>query len=192
MSLSYASTLNNSIKCRILPNITNGQFHLVRLLEFENQSQWIARIQLCKSTERLAKKLQREVDSMATVRERTNIPVPQVFGYKTNDSNSVGVAFILMEFLPGNVAMDADGGYKTHNREIPPQHKTNFYNEMAQVQVSRDDIGTLAKDRNHYQGQDGNYDIGPLPDLGGPFDTATAFFEAWAAKAKFPKSRDTI
>ena len=73
---------------------------------------------------------------MAIVRERTNIPVPQVFGYETNDSNLVGVAFILMEFLPGNVAMDADGGYETHNGEIPPQHKINFYNEMAQVQVS--------------------------------------------------------
>lgn len=132
----YASTLNNSIECRILPNITNGQFHLVRLLEFENQSRWIARIQLRKSTERLAKKLQREVDAMAIVRERTNIPVPQVFGYEINDSNSVGAAFILMEFLPGNVAMDADGGYKTHNGEIPPQHKSNFYNKMAQVQVS--------------------------------------------------------
>lgn len=90
----YASSLNNSIKCRILPNITNGQFHLVRLLEFDNQSRWIARIQLCKSTEVLAKKLQGEVDAIAILRERTNIPVPQVFGYKTNDSNPV------VKFLP--------------------------------------------------------------------------------------------
>ncbi|OAF54452.1 hypothetical protein VC83_09237 [Pseudogymnoascus destructans] len=45
-------------------------------------------------------------------------------------------AFILMEFLPGNVAMDASGGYATHNGEIPipPQHKSNFYNEIARVQ----------------------------------------------------------
>ncbi|KFY66895.1 hypothetical protein V496_01880 [Pseudogymnoascus sp. VKM F-4515 (FW-2607)] len=187
----YASTLNNSIKCRILPDITNGQFHLVRLLEFENQSRWIARIQLRKSTELLAKKLQREVDAMAIVRERTNIPVPQVFGYETNDSNQVGVAFILMEFLPGNVAMDADGGYETHNGEIPPQHKTNFYDEVARIQVEMTSvrlprIGTIIKCT------DGSYDIGPFPDLGGPFDTATAFFEAWAAKAKFPKSRGII
>lgn len=132
----YASTLNNSIECRILPNITNGQFHLVRLLEFEDQSRWIARIQLRESTEILAKELQREVDAMAIVRERTNVPVPQVFGYETNDSNPVGVAFILMEFLPGNVAMDADGGYETHNGEIPTQHKTHFYNEVAQIQVN--------------------------------------------------------
>ncbi|KFY68165.1 hypothetical protein V498_10727 [Pseudogymnoascus sp. VKM F-4517 (FW-2822)] len=139
----------------------------------------------------MAKKLQSEVDTMAIVRERTNIPVPQVFGYETNDSNPVGVAFILMEFLPGNVAMDADGGYETHNGEIPPQHKTNFYKRIAQVQVEMASvrlprIGTIIKCT------DGSYDIGPLPDLGGPFDTATAFFEAWAAKAEFPKSRDMI
>ncbi|OBT85764.1 hypothetical protein VE02_05834 [Pseudogymnoascus sp. 03VT05] len=128
---------------------------------------------------------------MAIVRERTNIPVPQVFGYETNDNNSVGAAFILMEFLPGNVAMDANGGYKTHNGEIPPEHKSNFYNEMAQVQAEMTSIrllriGTIIKCT------DGSYDTGPLPDIGGSFDTATAFFEAWAAKPKFPISEEVI
>lgn len=55
---------------------------------------------------------------------------------------------------------------------------------MASVRLPR--IGTIIKCT------DGSYDIGPLPDIGGPFDTATAFFEAWAAKAKFPKSSDII
>ena len=47
-------------------------------------------------------------------------------------------------------------------------------------------IGTVVKL------SDGSYDIGPLPGLGGPFETATAFFEAWAQHAKFPHSEDTI
>jgi hypothetical protein len=55
---------------------------------------------------------------------------------------------------------------------------------MTSVRLPR--IGTIIKCT------DGSYDIGPLPDIGGPFDTATGFFEAWAAKAKFPKSRDLI
>lgn len=33
---------------------------------------------------------------------------------------------------------------------------------------------------------DGTYSIGPLPGIGGPFDSAAQFFEAWADKAKFP------
>jgi len=32
---------------------------------------------------------------------------------------------------------------------------------------------------------DGTYQQGPIPGLGGPFDTATEFFKAWAAKVEF-------
>lgn len=34
---------------------------------------------------------------------------------------------------------------------------------------------------------DGSYHIGPIYGLGGPFDTATEFFKAWAAQSKFEK-----
>jgi hypothetical protein len=116
---SYASTLNNGTKCHVIPSTTNGLYHLIRLLEFDDKTRWVARIQMDKSTERLAKKLQGEVDAMALMRERTNISVPQVFGYKTDNKNLIGVAFMLMELLPGNVAIDADGGYKSHCGKIP-------------------------------------------------------------------------
>jgi hypothetical protein len=43
-----------------------------------------------------------------------------------------------------------------------------------------------------FKRHDGTCDIGPIPDLGGPFDTATAFFRAWAARAKFPTSEENI
>jgi hypothetical protein len=36
-------------------------------------------------------------------------------------------------------------------------------------------------------GKDGSPHIGPFSDIGGPFETATAFFKAWAAYAKFSK-----
>lgn len=42
------------------------------------------------------------------------------------------------------------------------------------------------------RGNDGTYDIGPFPDIGGPFETATAFFKAWATYAKFPTPMDMI
>lgn len=34
--------------------------------------------------------------------------------------------------------------------------------------------------------EDGTYDVGPLPGLGGPFDTATQYLKAWAKNARFP------
>lgn len=32
----------------------------------------------------------------------------------------------------------------------------------------------------------GEYDVGPFPDLGGPFETSSSFFQAWAQHARFP------
>jgi aminoglycoside phosphotransferase (APT) family kinase protein len=107
----YISALNNGIKCNVLPKITNGQYHLVRVLESENKTRWVARIQMHKSTERLAKMLPREIDVMALIREHKKIPLPRVFGYEIDSNNLTGVAFMLMEFLPGNVAIDADGRF---------------------------------------------------------------------------------
>ena len=43
-----------------------------------------------------------------------------------------------------------------------------------------------------FRSSDGTYDVGPIPDLGGPFETATEFFKAWAAQAKFPTLEETI
>jgi hypothetical protein len=40
--------------------------------------------------------------------------------------------------------------------------------------------------------EDGTYQQGPIPGLGGPFDTATEFFKAWAAKAEFGMSDEQL
>lgn len=40
--------------------------------------------------------------------------------------------------------------------------------------------------------KDGTYQQGPIPGLGGPFDTATEFFEAWAAKLEFGKTAEQL
>jgi hypothetical protein len=43
-----------------------------------------------------------------------------------------------------------------------------------------------------FRSSEGTYDVGPIPDVGGPFETATEFFQAWAAQAKFPTSEETM
>ncbi|KAH9210410.1 hypothetical protein DL95DRAFT_427659 [Leptodontidium sp. 2 PMI_412] len=187
----YAATFNGGIKCNVLPENTNGQNHLVCVLEFENKTRWVARIQMHKSAKRLAAELQREVDVMALMRERTKIPLPQVFGYEIDDNNPTGVAFMLMELLQGNVAIDADGGYKAHHGQIPLQRKAGFYNSVAQVQVQMTSV-RLPKIGTIIRSKDGRYNIGAFPDIGRPFETATAFFKAWATHTLFPKSTTEI
>lgn len=39
---------------------------------------------------------------------------------------------------------------------------------------------------------DGTYSVGPIPGIGGPFDSAADFFKAWAKGAKFPYNENTI
>ena len=43
-----------------------------------------------------------------------------------------------------------------------------------------------------FRAPDGRYDVGPLPEIGGPFETASDFLHAWAATAKFPHSVEYI
>jgi aminoglycoside phosphotransferase (APT) family kinase protein len=132
----YASARNNGIKCKVHPKITNGVNHLVCLLEFENNARWVARIQMRESTLRLATRRQNEVNVMKILRERTKVPVPQVFGYEIDSNNPTGGAFVLMEFFPGNSAMDASGGYEVHRGILPLQHRESFFDALAPVQVS--------------------------------------------------------
>ena len=40
--------------------------------------------------------------------------------------------------------------------------------------------------------EDGTYDVGPLPKIGGPFDTVSDYLKAWAKEAKFAHSPNRI
>ncbi|KAK3681685.1 hypothetical protein B0T22DRAFT_531107 [Podospora appendiculata] len=165
--------LSSTRKTRLF---TNGLYHLVRLISFEDGTRWVARIQLGGSTEGKAKKMQHEVDMMSLV-----------YGYETYDSNPTGVAFMLMEFIPGNVAMDADGGHEVHRGNIRLNRREAFYRYGTQLSSVR-----LPKIGMVVQREDGSYDVGSFPDIGRPFETATDFFKAWASHAKFPKDTETI
>jgi hypothetical protein len=207
--MDYASRLKSGMKCHVVPQSTMNGCHLVHLLQFGDGTRWIVRFQLDPPTPASARQLQSEVDTMGLIRSRTEIPVPQVFGSDPHNKTNIGVPFILMEYIPGIVAMDADGSWEAHHGEIAGSQKSNFYRTTASIQVSsqlqiaiRSDLMfrlqvemtavRMPKIGSILKCHDGTYDIGPIPDLGGPFDTATAFFRAWAARAKFPTSEENI
>jgi Phosphotransferase enzyme family len=163
--LQYASALNGSVKCTLHPTIAAGRYYIVRLLEFEDKTRWVAKIRPSKYG--VAKEIQSEIDTMALLRERTKAPVPRVFGYEIDKNNPIGFPFILTEFFPGNTALDANGGYKVNHYDIPQQHRATFINEAAQLQVipliwlcycltpivGTDNVRAPTKDRNGYQEQ---------------------------------------
>ena len=134
-----------------------------------------------------------------------------MFGYELLDDNPVGRAFMLIECFSGNVAMDLGGGYDAHRGNISDSRKPAFFRGVAaaHVRASRlchnsilhlltlhvsgpdcfvrlPQIGTVVRE------DDGSYSVGSIPWLGGPFDTAAAFFGAWAEHAEYPYDDDFV
>ena len=134
----YASKLHSEESCTINPQSTMGGRHLVRRIHFKGGTRWIARVRITTpmNEDEGGHLLQREVDCMQLVKERTSVPVPTVFGYVASAKNEVGAPFMLMECLSGNVGVDLSGV------EIPIQYKASFLKEMARFQVRRFDILT--------------------------------------------------
>lgn len=184
----YASKLNKNEPCTMDPQTTMGGRNLVRIIKFDNNTRWIARLRITTSDAiangAFALTLQEEVDCMQLVKERTSIPVPTVFGYIANPQNDIGASFMLIECLIGNTAISLEC-----EEPMTSQQRTAFYAEMARIQTEMSSL-TFPKIGTVIRLHSGTYDIGPLPGLGGPFDTATEYLEAWAESAKFPNLED--
>jgi aminoglycoside phosphotransferase (APT) family kinase protein len=178
--------------CQLSPEYNMGGLHVVRRIDFADNVRWLARLQLKPPTPASSLRLLTEVHTMAAVRSMSQIPVPEVFAYDAAGKESgVGAAFMLMEFVPGDTAMDAFGGWETHKGETPAQYKGKFHEALADIQTEMasirfSTIGTIVVR------PDGEFDVGPIPGVGGPFSTAAEYFEAWAKTAKYPYKEATV
>ena len=106
-----ASRLNNGLLCTPLDLENAGLNNVVRLLQFPDSSTvWVVRIPL-NDSDTTCHRLQAEIDAMHLIAEKTDVRLPRIFDYELTANNPVGVPFILMEFLPGNVAKDMFGGW---------------------------------------------------------------------------------
>ncbi|KAL9053372.1 MAG: hypothetical protein Q9162_004813 [Coniocarpon cinnabarinum] len=191
-----ASGIRNGQSCNIEGPYAIGGRNLVRILTFEDGVRWVARLRLPTATsemETVSPKgdeasdalVDREIACLRIVSERTAVPVPKVYGHIATGKAGIGAATIFMECLTGNVAMDIC--FDT----IPTPFKSKFFQQMAYAQTQ---ISTILLPRigSVIRRSDGQYDIGPLPGIGGPFDMASDFLRAWAATAKYPHSMEYV
>jgi len=72
---------------------------------------------------------------MQYIKEHSDLVVPRVFAYALDENNLAAVAYMLIEVLPGIVAMDALGGYEVHRSVIPAQYRRQFYRSVATCHV---------------------------------------------------------
>lgn len=105
--------------------------NLVRCLNFQDGTHWVARIQQHGTTPESTECLVCEVHTIAVVRDRSDIPVSEVYAYEANCDNAAAVPFIIMDFIPGDTEMDSFGGYRAHKSKTPPQCKAKFHAAMA-------------------------------------------------------------
>ncbi|CCF42546.1 hypothetical protein CH063_02862 [Colletotrichum higginsianum] len=182
----FASRANGESPCKLhAPYAVGGSF-LVRLLEFQDGTRGVARVQLRKSTPESSRKLLIDIDTTLLLKEKTKSPVPRIFAFRLDDANAARSAFVLLEFLPGNNAADEARSYvRTDWGLIPLQHRHTFHRTMAaaHVQIASarlPQIGAVTRNT------DGRFTVGPIPGIGGPFDTAASFIQGWAARMKFP------
>lgn len=189
---TFASHVNGESLCKLFHPYTVGGSFLVRLLEFQDGTRWVARVQLRKSTPETSRKLLIDIDTTFLLKAKTKAPVPQVFAFKLDDANPTGSAFVLLEYLPGNNAADEARSYKrTDWGLIPLQHRPTFHRTMAaaHVQIASarlPQIGTVIRNK------DGSFTVGPIPGIGGPFDTAASFIQEWATRIKFPSDESYL
>lgn len=140
--LQYAQVTRQKIEksevpfaCQISVENNKGGRNLVRRLHFQDGACWLVRIQLDNPTPESIQRLEQEVHTMSVVRERSEIPVPEVYAYAANYDNVFGAPFMLMEFLPGDTIMDSFGGYQVHKGKIPENFTPDFHATLADIQV---------------------------------------------------------
>ena len=124
------------LTCHIPPIYNKGGLHLVRLLAFNDGTKRVARIQLDECTPDSKKRLLHEKHTLALLNIRSDIPVPTLYGYDTS-GKLIGRPFMIMQFMPGSTAMDANGVCETHHGELPLTHRTKFCREIARIQLDR-------------------------------------------------------
>jgi hypothetical protein len=125
---------DGEIGCQLSSEYNMGGLHVVRRLDFQDRTSWVARLQLHTTAESI-QCLVHEVCTIQVIREQSAIPVPEIFAYEPSCDNDVGVAFMIMEYIPADTAMDSFGGWPVHKGKTPPQFKAQFYATMARIQV---------------------------------------------------------
>ena len=132
-----ASNANRHLECVALDQITSGLNNLVRLLKFSDGSRWAARVRIKTATSLQGgnAELEAEVETMQFIMKHSDLAVPRVFAYALDENNPAAAAYMLIEVLPGIVAIDSLGGYKVHHGVIPTQYRQPFYRSVAACHV---------------------------------------------------------
>lgn len=132
--IEYANRLRNGKICKLLPDIGLGYNHLVRIIEFQDDVRWIARLRMPPLSRTQARSsvnkqiMENEYNTILLVKQKTKISIPSVHAIELDTGNIVKAQFMLMDCLRGNAGIDL-------SMEVPNFYKRCVFSKMAEIQV---------------------------------------------------------
>lgn len=78
--------------------------------------------------EQLVNWINREINAINLVLQRTNIPTPKIHAVEATRNNKIKALFMLLDCLDGNAGTDL-------GMEIPAAHKLSFLEGLARLHV---------------------------------------------------------
>ncbi|KAG8946458.1 hypothetical protein FRC04_011634 [Tulasnella sp. 424] len=173
-----------------------GHYHLVLEVAFEDSVYWILRVRMPPLNElpswlpeadpaEAVRSVKSEIATLRFLRERTTLPVPEVFDFALSTDNQFGVIYMVMSVAPGKPVFDQGIDLLVidepeHQLHIPKAQVLLKDAADMQLQLSQlrfDKIGSI-----YFDPEDSSkYVIGRISDSGlGPFSTAMEYYTAEA------------
>ncbi|KAF6782191.1 hypothetical protein CSOJ01_16020 [Colletotrichum sojae] len=172
----------------------SGSYNLCHVVELADSTKLVIRIPATgwgsHHTPEAAAAMESQAATLRLIRERTAVPVPEVYALDVTADNEIGAPYFCMSFIPGRRVSDiwfvADGDNTTLKRE---EMRLRILKSLARVMAKLsplvfDKLGSITTNMS------GVIDIGPVYDWlendddsvevgasGGPFDSETAFWE---------------
>lgn len=165
----------------------SGSFNIVHVVELEN-IKLVIRVPATGwgsgMTPTAARAMESQVATMRLIRNKTRIPVPEIYALDTTDNNEIGAPYLCMSFIPGKPVSEVwfDDLDTLAREELRLRILASLSRTMAQFScLAFDKMGSIMNDGS------GSTIIGPLYDwhekengglqvaVSGPFDSISAF-----------------
>ncbi|GFF89456.1 hypothetical protein IFM47457_09794 [Aspergillus lentulus] len=189
-----ASALRQGIVCTCDMNQrpAMGSFNWAIFVSFEDGIQWVLRSphNLAASSELSLKLLASEAATLRYLRLKSDIPVPEVYGYSSTHDNDIGIPYILMSKAPGRPLSDTWKLAASNHPELAEHKKVKVLSQLGAItqkllHVRLDRIGSLFEEggafevkeclaRGHVLHQ--RYTLEDVPR--GPFSSETQFYDS--------------
>lgn len=181
--LIVASELRSGLPCILSPRFTDGSFHAIFEIIFEDGVIWICRVRHSDPEESLTfltLSIESTLAGMQYIRQHTTLPVPQIYSFETNPSNQIGGCYMCMEAMGGNSRSSSTRAARD------PSELASMYDQIAEgaVQMAKLEFPKIGR---IYLSAEGKFNVGPFVDPNGttygPFSSSMAYYNYLAERS---------